>query len=39
MAFDELKSRFKEKKPKSPEESNKIKNYIHYINNMKLELL
>ncbi|CAK55922.1 unnamed protein product (macronuclear) [Paramecium tetraurelia] len=39
IAFDELKSRFKEKKPKSPEEQNKIKNYILFINNMKLELL
>ncbi|CAD8136542.1 unnamed protein product [Paramecium pentaurelia] len=39
IAFNELKSRFKEKKPKSPEEQNKIKNYILFINNMKLELL
>ncbi|CAD8052268.1 unnamed protein product [Paramecium sonneborni] len=39
IAFDELKYRFNEKKPKSADEQNKIKNYLRFINNMKLELL
>ncbi|CAD8050872.1 unnamed protein product [Paramecium sonneborni] len=39
VAYDELTFRFKEKKPKSPEQQNKIKNFIRFINHMKLELL
>ncbi|CAK72153.1 unnamed protein product (macronuclear) [Paramecium tetraurelia] len=39
VAYEELTFRFKEKKPKSPEQQNKIKNFITFINNMKLELL
>ncbi|CAD8053775.1 unnamed protein product [Paramecium primaurelia] len=39
VAYEELTFRFKEKKPKSPEQQNKIKNFIRFINNMKIELL